>query len=95
MELLIKKKFQRKDVKELLIDAFKKEVYQLAQLRTHTDDFWAIEETEDNRRILTNIMKDIRKKWNKLCHRCSLYKETAGLITDEDLTFEEPEPKEA
>lgn len=91
IELLIKRKFQRFTVKDMLVDDVKKEVYQLALLRTGWDgDFWDIPETEDNKRILTNIMKDTMKKWRKLCHRCSLYKETAGLITEDDLSFEQP-----
>ena len=73
-------------IKRQLVDAFRKEIFDLVALRTKKkfDDIPPEGDPEASR-IAKNVIHDAAYKWKKLCAMFAKYKETANLIKPEDL----------
>lgn len=73
-------------IKRQIIDAFRKEVFELTALRTKKsyDDILKGTDAEASR-VQKNIIHDTTMKWKKLCKMFSKYKETSGLLDENDL----------
>lgn len=73
-------------VKRQLIDAFRKEIFDLVALRTKVNYDDAVKEgNPETRRVVKNIIHDTTMKWKKVCKLFSMYKETANLLEIKDL----------
>jgi len=72
-------------IKRQLIDAFRKEIFELVALRTKKNYDDIPENDPEAIRISKNIIHDTTMKWKKLCKMFSMYKETSGLINLNDL----------
>lgn len=76
---------RQSDVKVELLDEFKAEVYDEAKFRLGDAWYTAPDNDKDARRIAGNILKNAVKKWKRLCEEFAKYRETAGMISLEDL----------
>lgn len=76
---------KQSEVKVELLDEFKAEVYDELKFRLGDALYTAPDNDEDARRISGNILKNNAKKWKRLCEEFTKYRETAGMISLEDL----------
>jgi hypothetical protein len=76
----------REMIREQLLDAFRKEIFDTAMIMVNpmvfANDY---EVTEKDRLKLDNIIKNANNKWKSLCKEFSKYKETCNLIYEDDL----------
>ena len=75
-------------IKRQLIDAFRREVFQIItdRLKKTVDDLKDIPEGDPEAiRVAKNVIHDTTMKWKKLCKLFDSYVQTANLIKPEDL----------
>ena len=94
----LRKGVKREEIRQNLIDAFRKEIFGQMMFRMKVDDLKQAQETPENVGIVTNIVVQARKKWVALIKMCNRYQETKDPIRESDLrgiwdgeTEEEPE----
>ena len=77
-------------IRRQLIDAFHKEIFGLVAMRAKKRfDHIPPEGDPEAIRIVKNVVKDIQRKWVKLCSLFAMYKETSGLLEVDDLKMDE------
>jgi hypothetical protein len=76
----------RKLIKEQLLDAFRKEIFDTSVMMVGPQVFYDnYEASEKDRNKLNNILKNCNNKWKSLCKEFAKYRETCDLIYDDDL----------
>ena len=87
-ERIYRRKMDRSIVKEQLIRAVQNELFGTVAMRAKKQ-FKDIPKEGDPEalRIAHNVVRDVTKKWLKICRIFSMYSETSGLIKPEDLSF--------
>lgn len=76
----------REMIKNQLLDAFRREIFDTAVMMVGPQVFSdSYEATEKDRNKLNNILKNANKKWQSLCKEFAKYRETEKLIYPEDL----------
>lgn len=75
-------------VKQQILDAFRREIFE--QLALRFDDVTVLAKPEDEvdpetKRMADNILRNCMRKWKRLCIEFSKYRETFGLLHMEDL----------
>lgn len=78
----------KEKTKEELVKAFREEMFGLIILRTGVEHLNTLPDTESNKRIVKNAFTQGLHKWKMLCGRCNKYRETKGMITEDDLTLD-------
>ena len=72
-------------VKEQILDAFRKEIFDQIMWKLKVDDISKAEETPENHTIVENIMKNSYKKWLGVIKLFNRYRETLNILKPEDL----------
>ena len=75
-------------IKQQLVDAFKKEMFGLVALRTQKYSDIPKEQNIQAMHVARNVIHDSTLKWKKICKMFSQYKETAGLLTMDDIRID-------
>lgn len=78
-------KKSKEQIKQNLLDAFRKEIFDQIAMKTKTEDFDKVPETPEMKKAVENIAKQAQNKWISLCIQCARYKETHGLILPSDI----------
>lgn len=76
----------RWQVKRDMLDEFRREIFDTAMFRLGSvvfSDEW--EGNEEERKTLENIIDNANKKWRSICREFAKYRETSGLLKEEDL----------
>lgn len=76
----------RWQVKRDMLDEFRREIFNLSVSKLGPKIFsneW--EGSDEDRKILENILNNAKKKWKSLCKEFAKYRETSGLIEEKDL----------
>ena len=81
----LKEHVSRNDIRLALIDAMRKEIFGQMTWRMKVDDIKEAMQTPKNEEIVKNIAIQSRKKWAALLKMCNKYRETNGLIVEDDL----------
>lgn len=77
-------------IRRQLIDAFHKEIFGLVAMRAKKRfDRIPPEGDPEAINIVKNVVKDIQRKWVKLCGMFAQYKETCNLLEIDDLKMDE------
>lgn len=95
---MIKDGKSRDLIKNTLLEKFRDELQNTVEFRSGANDFWGVPDSPENRRILTNALINVEKKWHKLWNKMMHFYESRGIIGPEDLAeFLDktlPEPRE-
>ena len=72
-------------VKNQIIDAFRKEIFDQITFKLRIADISQAEDNPKNREAVTNIMKNSYKKWLGVIREFNKYRETRNMLKPEDL----------
>ena len=75
----------KETIKNQLLDAFRREMFDLIAIRTNIEDIDKVPETLRNKKTVENIARQARNKWVSLCIMCARFKETHGIILPSDI----------
>lgn len=78
-------------VKEQILDAFRKEIFEQITWKLKIHDISEAQQTHENRKIVENIMKNTYKKWLGVIREFNKYRETLNMLKPEDLQIPEKE----
>ena len=83
------KGLKKEDIRNKLVDAFRKEMFGLMTMRLKVEDLREAPQTEKNMRKIETVTRETFRKWNNLCALCRRFRETKDLIRPEDLVWVE------
>lgn len=72
-------------VKEQILDAFRKEIFDQITWKLKISDIQEVKETPENRKIVENIMKNTYKKFIGVIKAFNRFRETLNMLRPEDL----------
>lgn len=72
-------------VKQQILDAFRKEMFDQITWKLKISDISEAEDNPENRSVVENIMKNTYKKWVGLIKLFNRYRETMNVLKPEDL----------
>lgn len=75
-------------IKRQLVDAFKKEMFGLIAIRVKKRDDIPPEQDIEAMHTTRMVIRDSAKKWRKICAMFAQYKETANLLTEDDIRID-------
>lgn len=87
-EGLVKKKGDRNLVKNQLIDAFKKELFNQFAMKVGDPQILAKDDSlvdPKTKELVDNILSNTIRKWKRLCVECQKYRETCNWIFPSEL----------
>lgn len=87
-EKLYKQHMEKELVKKELVNAFRKEIFDLVADRAKKKfDKIPKEGDPEALRIARNVIKDATKKWKKVVNMFEMYQETCGVLKYDDISF--------
>ena len=78
-------------VKNQIMDAFRKEIFDQISWKLKVNDISEVENTPKNNLIIENIMKQSYKKWVGLVRIFNRYRETLNVLKPDDLKMLDPQ----
>lgn len=85
----LKKGCKPAEIRKNLVEAFRKEIFDMMAFRLKVDDLEQALHTPENEQIVINLTKNAKHKWLRLMQECRKYPETRSLLRESDLTLED------
>lgn len=87
----IKNGVSHTDIRANLLEAFRKEMFDLMAIRLKVEDVLCAIHTPENEAIVADIFKDEKKKWMRLVTECNKHLQTLNLLRESDFKLTDDE----